>query len=227
MNKPTVILAQVYKTYRSGSDDLRVLRNVSLTAHEGESIAVVGASGCGKSTLLNLIGGLDQADSGKISACGFEVSKLNEKELTAYRSGGVGFMFQFHYLLKDFTALENVMLPMLMTGSGQRKAADEARLLLDKVRVADRADHFPSQLSGGERQRVALARALINDPQLILADEPTGNLDKKTGEEVFRLLLDKNKKEGITLVVVTHNEQLASMMNRRLEMTDGIIKELP
>ena len=221
VNEPTVILAQVYKSFRSGSDDLRVLRNVSLTAHEGDSIAVVGASGCGKSTLLNLIGGLDRADSGKISACGFEVSKLNEKELTAYRSGGVGFVFQFHYLLKDFTALENVMLPMLMTGSGQRKAADEARLLLDKVRVADRADHFPSQLSGGERQRVALARALINDPQLILADEPTGNLDDDHKALIADLLFSLTVESGKTLFLVTHATDLASRADSIMRLSEG------
>ena len=221
MNEPTVILKQVSKTFRSGSDDLRVLRDVSLTAYGGDSIAVVGASGCGKSTLLNLIGGLDQADSGNISACGFDVSKLNENELTEYRSGGVGFVFQFHYLLKDFTALENVMLPMLMTGSGHRKAADEAMILLDKINVANRADHFPAQLSGGERQRVALARALINDPQLILADEPTGNLDEDHKALIADLLFSLTSESGKTLLLVTHAMDLASRADRILRLSEG------
>jgi lipoprotein-releasing system ATP-binding protein len=221
VNETTVVLDRVCKTYQSGSDDLRVLRDVSLSASSGDSIAVVGASGCGKSTLLNLIGGLDLADSGDISSCGFEVSKLNENELTAYRSVGVGFVFQFHYLLKDFTAVENVMLPMMMRGIGQRSASESAMELLERVRVADRSDHFPAQLSGGERQRVALARALINDPQLILADEPTGNLDDDHKAMVADLLFSLTSESGKTLILVTHAMDLASRADRTMKLTEG------
>lgn len=221
MNKTTVDLNQVCKTYKSGSENLKVLRDVNLSASEGNSIAVVGASGCGKSTLLNLIGGLDLADSGDISACGFDVTGLSEKELTDYRSCGVGFIFQFHYLLKDFSALENVMLPMMMQGIGHKKSAEAAMQLLDKVLVGGRAGHFPSQLSGGERQRVALARALINDPQLILADEPTGNLDEEHKAMVADLLFSLTSDSGKTLILVTHAMDLASRADRTMKLSEG------
>lgn len=221
MNEPNVVLKRVCKTYSSGSEKLRVLRDINLSASGGDSIAVVGASGCGKSTLLNLIGGLDRVDSGDIKACGFEVSMLSEKDLTAYRSGAVGFVFQFHYLLKDFTALENVMLPMLMAGSKQRDAADAAMSLLDEVKVTGRAGHYPAQLSGGERQRVALARALINDPQLILADEPTGNLDEDHKKMVADLLFSLTAESGKTLILVTHAMDLASRADKSLKLSEG------
>ncbi len=221
MNRNDVILEKVCKTYESGSDKLKVLRDVSLDVSPGDSLAVVGASGCGKSTLLNLIGGLDRVDSGDINACGFEVSKLSEKALTAYRSGGVGFVFQFHYLLKDFTALENVMLPRLMSGSSMRKASAAAMSLLEEVKVSGRADHYPSQLSGGERQRVALARALVNNPQLILADEPTGNLDENHKELVADLLFSLTADSGRILILVTHASDLASRADRTMRLSDG------
>jgi len=221
VNEATVTLENVSKTFKSGSDNLNVLRDVNLTAYSGDSLAVVGASGCGKSTLLNLIGGLDTADSGVITACGYEVSKLSEKQLTTYRSGGVGFIFQFHYLLKDFTAVENVMLPMLMRGSGQRKARSAAMSLLDKVQVSNRSEHYPSQLSGGERQRVALARALINNPALILADEPTGNLDENHKNLVADLLFSLTADAGKTLLIVTHARDLADRAGRTLRLSEG------
>jgi len=221
VNETTVILENVSKTFKSGSEDLRVLRDVNLTASAGESLAVVGASGCGKSTLLNLIGGLDKVDSGMIRSCGYEVSKLSEKQLTAYRSGGVGFIFQFHYLLKDFTAVENVMLPMLMKGSGRRKAQTAAMQLLEKVQVDKRSSHYPSQLSGGERQRVALARALINSPRLILADEPTGNLDEKHKALVADLLFALTADSGKTLLLVTHAADLAARAGSTLKLSEG------
>lgn len=221
MNNMTMELNQVCKTYKSGSENLKVLRDVDLSASGGESIAVVGASGCGKSTLLNLIGGLDFADSGNISACGFDVTGLSERELTAYRSGAVGFIFQFHYLLKDFSALENVMLPMMMRGIGRKKSTEAAMELLEKVQVGGRAEHFPSQLSGGERQRVALARALINDPQLILADEPTGNLDEEHKTMVADLLFSLTSDSGKTLILVTHALDLASRADRTMKLSEG------
>lgn len=221
MNESTVVLNQVCKTYKSGSEQLKVLRNINLTASAGDSIAIVGASGCGKSTLLNLVGGLDVADSGDITACGYNVTELGENELTDYRSGGVGFIFQFHYLLKDFTALENVMLPMMMRGAGHRNSTERAMELLEKVKVNQRAGHFPTELSGGERQRVALARSLINNPQLILADEPTGNLDEEHKSMVSDLLFSLTSEAGKTLILVTHATDLASRADRMMKLSEG------
>lgn len=221
MSEGRVLVEGVYKTYLSGSEEIRVLRNASLQASAGESVAVVGASGCGKSTLLNLIGGLDKVDSGSIRACGYDVDRLSEKGLTTYRSRGVGFVFQFHYLLKDFTALENVMLPALMAGTARGRAKKNAETLLERVRISNRASHFPAQLSGGERQRVALARALINNPDLVLADEPTGNLDEDHKAIVSNLLFSETAESGRVLILVTHSRELASRANRRLRLSEG------
>lgn len=221
MNELEVLVEGVYKTYFSGSEEIRVLRNTNLRASLGESVAVVGTSGCGKSTLLNLIGGLDRVDSGTIRACGYDVDKLSEKGLTAYRSRGVGFVFQFHYLLKDFTALENVMLPALMAGTANRVAKKDAGLLLERVRMSDRSSHFPAQLSGGERQRVALARALVNNPDLVLADEPTGNLDENHKAIVSDLLFSETAESGKVLILATHSQDLASRANFRLRLSEG------
>lgn len=221
MSEGRVLVEGVYKTYLSGSEEIRVLRNANLQASAGESVAVVGASGCGKSTLLNLIGGLDRVDSGSIRACGYDVDRLSEKGLTTYRSRGVGFVFQFHYLLKDFTALENVMLPALMAGTARGRAKKNAETLLERVRISNRASHFPAQLSGGERQRVALARALINNPDLVLADEPTGNLDEDHKAIVSNLLFSETAESGRVLILVTHSRELASRANRRLRLSEG------
>ena len=221
MNDKTVEMIGVSKNYISGSDRLHVLKDVDLSVHAGESVAVVGASGCGKSTLLNLLGGLDRVDSGSITACGYPVSSLEERDLTAYRSMGVGFVFQFHYLLKDFTAAENVMLPMVMSGRSRRESLDAAMAALESVKTSDRADHYPSQLSGGERQRVALARAVINDPPLVLADEPTGNLDEDHKEMVARLLFSLTAQAGKTLLLVTHAPDLASRADRTMRLSEG------
>ena len=221
MSERGVLVEGVYKTYLSGSEKIKVLRNANLQASANESIAVVGASGCGKSTLLNLIGGLDRVDSGSIRACGYEVDRLSEKGLTAYRSRGVGFVFQFHYLLKDFTALENVVLPALMAGTAKRRAKKDAKALLERVRMDNRTSHFPAQLSGGERQRIALARALINNPDLVLADEPTGNLDEDHKAIVSDLLFSETAESGRVLILVTHSQELALRANRRLRLSEG------
>ncbi len=215
------------KSYIDGERTIDVLRGIDLEIKEGETIAIVGASGVGKSTLLNILGTLDRPSSGEVIFGGDSVFSFDDKRLAVFRNSNIGFVFQFHHLLTEFSAQENVMIPALIAGRNFAEAAEKSAALLTEVGLKDRLKHKPGELSGGEQQRTAIVRAMIEQPKLILADEPTGNLDKKTGEEVFRLLLDKNKKEGITLVVVTHNEQLASMMNRRLEMTDGIIKELP
>ena len=223
MSNPTLTVSHLFKSFDSGSDRLSVLEDISFAAEAGESLSIVGSSGCGKSTLLNLIGGLDTVDSGRITAGEFEVTGLSEKGLTDYRSRGVGFVFQFHYLLKDFTALENVMLPMVMTGSDRRLAAEAAESALEQVKVADRAGHYPAQLSGGERQRTALARALINDPALILADEPTGNLDDRHKALVADLLFRLTSEAGRTLILVTHAADLASRADRSFHLTEGAL----
>lgn len=226
MSEQGIWVESVCKTYHSGSEEIKVMRNANLRASAGESVAIVGASGCGKSTFLNLIGGLDRVDSGSICACGYEVDKLNEKGLTAYRSKGVGFVFQFHYLLKDFTALENVMLPALMAGVAKRKAKKDAGVLLERVRMDDRASHYPAQLSGGERQRIALARALINNPDLVLADEPTGNLDEYHKTIVSDLLFSETAESGKLLILVTHSQELASRANRCLRLSEGQLVQI-
>ncbi len=221
MNDMKIKLEGVSKSYISGSDTLSVLREVNLEASAGESVAVMGASGCGKSTLLNIIGGLDKADAGSVTACGYDVHTLGEKGLTNYRARTVGFVFQFHYLLKDFTARENIVLPAIMAGKPRREALRAADELLEKVNVAGRSTHYPSQLSGGERQRVALARALVNDPDIILADEPTGNLDEGHKSLVANLLYSLSAASGKILLLVTHAPDLAERADRVFQLSDG------
>jgi len=220
-----VELHDVSKEYSSGPSVLRVLEGISLSV-EAESITVVaGASGSGKSTLLNLIGGLDRATGGTIVAAGQQLDTMTEPQLTAFRRDVLGFVFQFHYLLRDLTAAENVMMPAFMAGEKRSAAHARAVGLLAEIDLADRADHFPSQLSGGERQRVALARALINSPKLILADEPTGNLDAANSGVVEDLLVNLVRNHGTTLIVVTHDAGLARIGDRRLELTVGGLVE--
>ena len=221
---PMLSIRGVGKSYKSGSATLNVLKDVNLDVQEGESIAIMGASGCGKSTLLNLIGGLDRVNTGEIDFCGFPISGLSENELTTYRVRAIGFVFQFHYLLKDFTALENVMLPMLMQGKSKKIAAAQAWHALDQVSIASRGNHYPSQLSGGERQRTAFARALINDPSLILADEPTGNLDEEHKKLVADLVFSLIRESGKTLLLVTHSEDLAVQADKIYILKEGLLQ---
>lgn len=223
MNNPLLKIEGLNKGFDSGSDRLAVLRDISLEVGAGESVAIVGSSGCGKSTLLNLIGGLDSADTGTIDASGYQVTSLSERGLTDYRTRGVGFVFQFHYLLKDFSALENVMLPIVMAGMDRKDAAEAAMAALERVHVAARASHFPSQLSGGERQRVALARALINNPGIILADEPTGNLDEAHKSMVADLLFSLTAEAGKILIIVTHAGDLAARAGRTYRLSEGTL----
>jgi lipoprotein-releasing system ATP-binding protein len=192
----------------------------------GSAIAVSGQSGSGKSTFLNIIGGLDRGDSGSVKIGGMEISGLSESALSAFRQRRIGFIFQFHYLLKDFTALENVMLPAYMRGGKKKDAVEKARLLLSDVRLDDRIQHYPSQLSGGERQRVAVARALVNDPDMILADEPTGNLDPSNSAMVADLLFAGAEKYGKTLIVVTHDDSVALRAPVRYILEDGALMPL-
>jgi ABC-type lipoprotein export system ATPase subunit len=215
----------VSKSYvaTEGGPRLPVLREVSLELGAGETVAIVGPSGSGKSTLLNLMGTLDQPDAGRIWLGGRELSGLNEEELAAVRNRQVGFIFQFHYLLPQCTLLENVLVPTLAGGDPalRQAAPDRARKLLARVGLGERMGHRPGQLSGGERQRAAVVRALINRPGLLLADEPTGALDRAAAGEMARLLLDLNREERVTLVVVTHALDLARQMGRVLELRDG------
>ncbi len=223
--KNTVVsVKNLTKTYVTDSEELTVLENVSLEVSKGSKIVIVGESGSGKSTLLNIIGGIDTATSGSVIAGKWEVTKLKEKELSQFRSSFLGLIFQFHYLLKDFTALENVYMPALIAGVPKKQAVERARCLLNDVGVSERINHLPSQLSGGERQRVAVARSLINDPQLILADEPTGNLDPANAEMIGNLLFEMSEKYNKTLFMVTHDMNLAAkggstykIINKRLE----------
>jgi lipoprotein-releasing system ATP-binding protein len=216
-----VRICDVVKNYVSGAETLRILRGLSFELRRGETVAVTGRSGSGKSTLLNILGGLDRSDSGTVTVGGLELSSLPEGALTSYRKNQVGFIFQFHYLLKDFTALENVMLPAYIAGMKKKEALDRARMLLQDLGLDDRKGHYPSQLSGGERQRVAVARSLVNDPDLVLADEPTGNLDPDNSAVVAELLYGSTRKWGKTLVVVTHDTKVAARAETRYTLTAG------
>ena len=203
---------------------LQVLKGIDLTINKGEVVAIVGPSGAGKTTLLQIIGTLDAPDSGRLVINGTETRRLGDKELAAFRNRNIGFVFQFHQLLPEFTALENVMIPALI---GRRdKAGSERRAaeLLRTVGLADRAGHKPAQLSGGEQQRVAIARALVNAPAVLLADEPSGNLDTQNREEIHRLFFELREKLGQTIVIVTHDDRLAGMADRRITMSDGLIR---
>lgn len=212
------------KVYVTDSEKLTVLKGLSLNVAEGSKIAIVGESGSGKSTLLNIIGGIDSATAGTVKAGDWEVTNLNEAKMSEYRSHFTGLIFQFHYLLKDFTALENVYMPALIAGVPKKEAMERAAQLLKDVGVAERRDHLPSQLSGGERQRVAVARALINDPSLILADEPTGNLDPANAEKIGSLLFSMADKYKKTLILVTHDMKLASNGDKQFRIVEGRLK---
>lgn len=211
----------VHKLYKTEGECLEVLQDISFDLKGGESLIITGESGCGKSTLLNIIGGLDSATSGKISSCGYDITGMNEADLTDYRKKSIGFIFQFHYLLKDFTALENLMLPLLINGESKKVAKEHALKLIDDVGLYNRKKHFPSQLSGGERQRVAIARALANRPKIILADEPTGNLDERNSKLVqtllFKLVEDYNK----SLILVTHDATIKDKGNFHYSIKSG------
>jgi lipoprotein-releasing system ATP-binding protein len=225
MNDVLVKVTNIVKNYISGDETLYILKGINFEIEKGKSAAVQGISGSGKSTLLNILGGLDRCDEGSVFIGDSEITSLSEKELSLYRSRSIGFIFQFHYLLKDFTALENIMLPAYIAGLGKKDALERAKELLADVKLEDRASHFPSQLSGGERQRVAVARSMVNDPALILADEPTGNLDPQNSDMVARLLYESAQKKGKTLIVVTHDQKIASMASIRLVLHNGQLLE--
>jgi putative ABC transport system ATP-binding protein len=226
LETPTVVkLENLEKSYRLGRTTVEALRGVSLTLHEGEFMVVMGPSGSGKTTLLNLIGTLDKPTSGRAMIDGEDIAKMNDKQLTRLRRYKIGFVFQFHNLIPVLTALENVQLPLLTAGLGHKMSEVRANELLGRVGLRDRTDHLPDELSGGEQQRVAIARALANHPRIILADEPTGDLDTKTGSEVVQIMYAMAKEERTAVVVVTHDPIIAERADRLLEMRDGRIVE--
>ena len=213
----------ICKTYREGSLDTQVLKGVSFDLKKGELVSIIGSSGSGKSTLLHILGALDDTTQGEVTFLGQNLSQLNSNKQAKLRNQHLGFVYQFHHLLADFSALENVAMPLLIGGTKTAKAKEAAKALLDKVGLSHRMDHRPSELSGGERQRVAIARALVNSPDLVLADEPTGNLDHKTALAIYDLMRELNEQSGTAFLVVTHDGELASKMDRQLYMQDGLL----
>jgi lipoprotein-releasing system ATP-binding protein len=214
------------KSFQHGRSSIEVLRGIDIDVDEGQMVSVVGASGVGKSTFLHVLGTLDAPTAGSILFNGREVTKMRGRELARFRNRTIGFVFQFHHLLQEFTALENTLLPGLIAGEPRRKLVARARELLEEVGLGHRLTHRPGEMSGGEQQRVALARALIMDPKLVLADEPTGNLDHATSEPIHELIFRLNEQHGNTMILVTHNPELAGRMPRRLEMVDGKIQDV-
>ena len=211
----------LYKSFQSGTEKLRILIDLSLRLKEGEMLAVTGASGSGKSTFLHLVGGMDRADAGEIILAGQKVTRLEGQQLAQFRNSKIGFIFQFHHLLPEFSALENVMFPLLLRRIPFAEARTRAHALLDEVGLADRSHHKPGQLSGGEQQRVAVARALVGKPSLLLGDEPTGNLDEHTAEAIYELLLDIHRRHHLTSIIVTHNPKLAALCSLEKRLEEG------
>ncbi len=213
------------KHFSEGELRVDVLKGIDFSINKNESVAIIGASGSGKSTLLHLLGGLDVADTGEIVINGEDISKLNDEQRGEMRNKHLGFIYQFHHLLPEFSALENVAMPLLIRRSNKKEAFDKANDLLEKVGLAKRVQHRPGELSGGERQRAAIARALVTEPACILADEPTGNLDEKTADQVFELILELNQNLGTSLIMVTHNLELSKRVDRVVELKEGVLVE--
>jgi len=225
MNNPLVKVSGLTKSFFIDQERIDVIKGIDLEIFKQDVISIVGISGVGKSTFLHILGTIDEPTQGRIIFEGQDVFNLPRNKIAAFRNEKIGFVFQFHHLLPEFTAMENTMMPALIQRLSRSEAMEQASQLLEEVGLADRMKHKPGELSGGEQQRVAIARSLILKPKLLLADEPTGNLDRETGEEVHNLLIDLNKRFGVTMIVVTHNEQLAGLMPRRLRMSDGLIFE--
>jgi len=218
-----VDLQDIYKSFDQGINHLEILKGINLSISSGEVVALVGASGAGKSTLLHIMGLLELADSGDVVMSGIPTKDLSDIKRTIIRRNEIGFIYQFHNLLPEFNALENVVMPQLIAGVSQKDAAERAQELLFKMGLEDRIDHRPAELSGGEQQRVAIARGLANRPRLILADEPTGNLDEKTGNEVMDVMLELSRQEGVSALIATHNTKLAARMDRVIRLKDGVL----
>lgn len=212
------------KSYKTGAGEVQVFDGLSLKIHRGEIVAICGPSGAGKSTLLHLLGGLDRPNSGRVIVDGFDICKVSDVDLARMRNNKVGFVFQFHHLLPEFSALENTMMPLLIARESKASSSNRAAEILKRVGLGGRLHHRPSELSGGEAARVAIARALVARPNILLADEPTGNLDSRTGEEIHSLLRQMHQEYELTLVIVTHNERLAASCSRVLELEDGRLK---
>ena len=221
MSSEIITIENLEKTYKTESETLTILKNLNLHVRSGTKVSIVGQSGSGKSTFLNIVGGLDCATSGTVKCGNYILSGLDEKSLASYRSSFLGLIFQFHYLLKDFTALENVFLPAYMAGEKKSAAKKKAEQLLHDVGLSKRMNHLPSELSGGERQRVAVARSLINDPELILADEPTAELDSAMAAEITRIFREMTRREGITVVMTTHDVGLMGAGDQIIELENG------
>jgi lipoprotein-releasing system ATP-binding protein len=218
-----IILTNLSKTFIKDGNRIEVLRNLNLEIKKGDSLAVVGVSGAGKSTLIHILGTLDHPTSGILSIAGKNVFEWSEKKISAFRNSTIGFVFQFNNLLPEFSALENTMMPALISGMSKQQAVRQANQLLTEVGLSHRLKHKPGELSGGEQQRVAIARALVMEPEILLADEPTGNLDTETGKKIEDILVNLNKVKKITLIVVTHNKLLADRMSGRIGLRDGEI----
>ena len=217
---------EIYKDYQNGPEVTEVLKGINLEVNQGEVVIIIGPSGVGKSTLLHVLGSLDKPSGGDVQINGQNVFDLDDQKLARFRNKNIGFVFQFHHLLPEFTALENVMLPGMMYNTDLGRVKSDALKLLGEVGLDNRLNHKPGQLSGGERQRVAVARALINNPKLVLADEPTGNLDKNNSESLYQLILNFNKKFNQTFIIVTHNELMAVQASRMIELEDGMVKKI-
>lgn len=216
-------LKDVSKSFGKGDARVDVLNNIDLSLEAGDMVAVLGASGAGKSTMLHIMGGLDRPTAGKVLYNDCDIYSMGNGKLSAFRNRDLGFVFQSHHLLPEFTALENVMMPSLIAGCPRNEAREKSLSILDKVGLSHRWHHKSGELSGGEQQRVAVARSLVMNPAIVLADEPTGNLDSKTGDEIFELMMELNRNMGITLVMVTHNEKLAARLGRKIVVKDGRI----
>jgi len=221
-----LVIKNLHKTYQMGRSSVSVLRGIDLEVDLAQIVAIVGTSGVGKSTLLHILGTLDRPSEGSVIIEGTDVFKFDEKKLADFRNRNVGFIFQFHHLMPEFTALENVMMPGLIAGKPKKKISDRAKSLLNEVGLEHRVDHRPGELSGGEMQRVAVARALMNDPKLVFADEPSGNLDRAASDALHELLWNLSRKDKRTLIIVTHNHELAENADKVVEIFDGNIKNV-
>ena len=225
MSNTILACEAVCKNYYDGQLNVQVLDNLTLQVEKGRSIGIVGASGSGKSTLLHILGGLDKPTSGRVSLMGQDLSELSQKQLSRLRNRHLGFVYQFHHLLPEFSALENVMMPLLIGKRPKEQARERALLMLEKVGLKNRVQHRPGDLSGGERQRAAIARALVTDPACLLADEPTGNLDRKNALNILDMMMELKQELGTALVVVTHDDEMAARFDRVLNMTDGALSD--